>query len=206
MSVFASRKKARFVADERSTFLHLKKNRFEYGGVPQRDVRSTHMSVSGGAALVENQGIDNRPLDSRVKRNYDEQGRFVKHRSGMVNPVNRLSREGIRKSTALGLTAAIVLVLLCMAVFSFSQISAQESTLRSLRVNIARYQERNDSLREQYESAQSELNIAYNAKDLGLVSSKSLSVTRLYAPMNAQISPADSLVLPSDTLAVILGY
>ena len=40
MSVFASRKKARFVADERSTFLHLKKNRFEYGGVPQRDGQS----------------------------------------------------------------------------------------------------------------------------------------------------------------------
>lgn len=205
MGIFGGgRGKSRFVESEHGVYKAVKNRRFAYGGAPERDLRSAHMSVSGGAAAKIERG-DSRSLDSRIDRYYDERGRFVKKRS-CVNPLMVITRHGLRRDVA---WTAIILTVVLMSgtlIYVRTGMDAQEKKLSTLRTSVARCVEKNDTLRAQVEAATSEMNIAYKAKDLGLVSSKSLPVTRLYAPLNAQISPAErELVLPADTLATIFG-
>lgn len=205
-SVGTFRRRSRLVSEEHTIHRFLSSQHFEYGGVQARDVRSVNMNVSRGAAMLE-QGGDSRVLEARVSRRTDTQEHLRKQAKVKSVQVACISKKGIRTSSALIALIMLVMALTGAFIFTQVQVSKQQRMLDSLRMSIERSTQRNDRMREEYETAAAEMNIAYNAKDLGLVSSKSLPVTRLYAPQDAQISPADNaLVLPSDTLATILGY
>ena len=204
MATFGGRKgRSQFVDSEGQVYKKSKARRIAYGGAPLRDLRSEPISVSGGAARAA-RGGDSRSLDTRRERYYDEDGRFRRQRS--YQPIQRVTKQGLRRDVAYTAIALALVVMVGLCVVQHLRVSEQDSKNAALRTSVSRSVERTAQLRTQYEEASSELNIAYNAKDLGLVSSKSLPVTKLYAPMDAQVSPADrELVLPDDTLAVIYG-
>lgn len=203
ISLGARRGQSKMVADEKEMWGKIRHKRYEYGGVADKNLRGEVMSVS-----VDLPGVsgDMRPVYAEKKRCTTRADRLRVKRKNELTPVRSVDWLGMRASTALMSLACLALVLAFLYCADYAKVSEAKKTVDSLQRQLIRSSQIQEDLRVRYESASADVNVAYAAKQHGLVSAKSVPAIMLYAPQNAQIRPADaSATLPGETLATILG-
>ena len=209
------RRRSKLVGTEHRMFRNVRArtNRFEWGMMADKNICGSPMSVSALASgRLEGEGetgpgrADTRPVVSRVERRYDERGRLRSRQESKSRMAPAFSGRGVRTSIFAGTLAAVTAVLSIMAISSQLSINRQAATNEQLRSELERATASCTALQAQIDEAQNEVDVAYSAKDYGLVSAGSLPVILLQAPQEATVIPVTGAArLPSEVLAVILG-
>jgi len=202
----AARRKSRLVAGEHQVYrkVRIRTKSFEYGYCQRRNLSGEPMRVS---ASLPQMGADMRPVVCDQKRAGSRQQRYqeqARARSGVIPPVSGLGLRGNMGVTAL---AVLALVVMGFGLWSHTRVTGAQKNVNDLATQVERSRESLESARIDYEGSKASIDVAYNARNLGLVSGKSIKAITLYAPEEATCSPADATpVSPRETLATILGY
>ncbi len=202
----AAKRKSRLVAGEHQVYrrVRIRTKSFDYGYCRRRNLSGEPMRVS--ASLPE-MGADMRPVALDQKRAGSRQQRYqeqARARSGVIPPVSGLGLRGNMGVTAL---AVLLLVVMAFGLWSHTRVTGAQKNVNDLTTQVERSRESLESAKMAYEGSRASIDVAYNARNLGLVSGKSIKAITLYAPEDATCSPANANpVLPREALATILGY
>lgn len=202
----AAKRKSRLVAGEHQVYrrVRIKTKSFDYGYCQRRNLAGEPMRVS---ASLPQMGADMRPVACDQKRAGSRQQRYeerARARSGVIPPMSIMGLRGNLGVTALAL---MVVAVMAFGLWSHTRVTGAQKNVNDLTVQVERSRESLESARMDYEGSKASIDVAYNARNLGLVSGKSIKAILLYAPENATCSPADATpVSPREALATILGY
>lgn len=202
------RGKSRLVAEEHQVYRAARNlsrtTNYDYGYCAIYNLRGEQMHVSD---TVPDMDSDDRPLElenrlrpSRQQRNEDR----AKARRSLLKPISWM---GLRGGFGFMTVSIIVLCVLVFGLWSHTRVTALQKNVNQLVTQVMRSEESLESTKLAYESSLAAIDVAYNARNLGLVSAKGVEAILLYVPEEAELNPAQAdPVLPRDTLATILGY
>lgn len=177
---------------------------YDYGFCAVRNLRGEQIHVS---AELPEMSSDMRPMVSERQSGLSSGRRRYDRRRNGFDEIKPFSAIGVRGGIGLTLLSVIFLCVLAFGLWSHTRVTGTQKSVSLLANQVARSEESLESVKLAYEGSLASLDVAYNARNLGLISAKSVEAIMLYAPEDAHFSPADTEpVLPGDTLATILGY
>ncbi|MBP3637860.1 MAG: hypothetical protein J6K13_09940 [Clostridia bacterium] len=179
----------------------------DYGKVSARNIRSERMTSSVQLPFMEEASIydaNTMGVERRRQRRSDKYHPAVgNYDTGRVFPV---SRDGISGPAACLALVCIIVILgvACLVDRSHvievsKQVSAMESRIEEIGLV-------NEGLETQLAVSASEVNVGYEAVQMGMISAKGVDVIYLSAPESAYMTwPNATATLTSEYLATILG-
>jgi len=204
------KRQSRIIGSDHQLFraVRLRTNRHEYGTVADRNLVAPLLHVGGDAREAmggAEDPADARPVQSRVARRYDARGNLRAKAEARRLRASLAGLKGMRASTAVVLLVVTVLVMGGIWLAGRIDLNNRQRSLDDLRGQLTRSIAVCDNLQDQITAAKDDNDAAYKAKDLGLVSSRSLPLTVLTAP-EGEFSPLEDA---GDTtgynLAIIYG-
>ena len=153
-------------------------------------------------------GADTRPVAHRMDRYHDADGRWLEKKGTRATIAPAVCRKGIRTSLFIGCLAGLALFMGALTLSGTVAIHRLSRSNEEIRAQVQRLQSSCDSLQSQVDAAKNEINVAYTAKEYGLVSAGSLPVILLQAPDEKEVpvQPGTAVSEQADgSMALILG-
>lgn len=193
------------MSDEHKLYRHvnLRSTRHEYGNRMEQNLRSEQLHVS---AHLPEMNADMRPVCREVERTPSRVRRMNDRYEANKAAIPRSSVLGLRANIGVVVLAAILVFTLCFCLWSWSRVNKMQKRVNVASQSVTRTQETLETVRLAYESSAASVDVAYNARDLGMVSAKSVKPITLTVPEDALIQPSDTpLELPLEYFATIMG-
>ncbi len=183
-----NRKRSRLVSDALRRFG--KKETLDYGAVADANLRGSRMNVSFDLPDLT---ADWTPVyhvaERRTTRVDRSQARAAYEKERTVALVGR---GGMQGRLFLILTACILTLIFIVVGANAGDIRAASRRIKSIESRIADVDRQCDALREQYDAKAASVDVGYRAVDLGMISSKGVSMVMLYAPDDAVMTPSSA--------------
>ena len=164
-----------------------KRSAFDYGAVADGRMRGSRVNVDFDLPELS---ADWQPVyhraakrTTRVDRNQARQA-YEKERT-----VALVSSGGMQGKLFLTLFAVILVLIGTVLSADARDIREASARINSIERRIADVDRQREALREQYEQKAASVDVGYAAVDLGMISSKGVSMVMLYAPDNAMMAP-----------------
>ena len=182
---------------------------YSYGKVAGRNLRGERMTCS--AYLPELRGDEGygyaNPIPDQPAR--PRRRRAERHSAIGRNDTARIrmiSRDGVKGSVACVMLAALFCALGLMCLVGRSQVLDTAKRVNDMQSRIESVTRRNEELETQLAMSAAEVNVSYQAVQMGMISSKGVNVIYLTAPENADmILSTQSGGVTGERLATILG-
>ena len=194
---------------------HTRPSRFAGGNrnqgrrLPERHTRGEVMSFSADVFSGRDARMDTSPVDLADRRE-----RMNSYMSAPAQqPVNvaetvripALSREGVKASTALILLAVMLFSMGVTWLVYRSQIIEAGKRIAATQISENQLLEQAEGLEKEIANITTDVSIAEKARDMGMISSRSVAVVNLTAPEDAVYTPTSDVPLTGSYLANILG-
>lgn len=178
-----------------------------YGKVSARNIRSERMTSSVELPFMDGDAIYDASTMGVQRRRSRRTDRYVpavgKHDTGRVPPVGR---EGLSGPAACVALVCLIAVLGTICLVGRSNVIEAGKKAASLESRIEEIGLKNESLEKELALSASEVNVGYEAVQMGMISAKGVDVIYLRAPeaANMQLDAAQNK-LSAEYLATILG-
>lgn len=195
-------RRSKYVSDDRILYRIMKNVRIEMGEFSQSNVNGAPMHVS---ADLPRQDGDMRPVQGS-DRSRSHRRLNVEKGQRQVHAVKHVDFMGMRMSTALVALLVVGLGLMFINLYGLTKVSDVQKDIARLEESVEVGNKRVADLQQKYQNATANTHATEMAREMGMVSSKSVPATELELWEDVEYMPSsDSLVLPADTLAAILG-
>ena len=165
---------------------------YDYGNISAQNLRSARMSVSVALPQLT---ADMRPDYQDDRRHRARQTR-LEERQAAARADSRavMNRKGIRAVWALLALGLLAVLLLAAWIPGRLQANEYQRRVMRLQAQISDLDENCLALQREYESRVAELNIGYQAVEIGMISGKGVKPVDLYVPEGAVLEPASSFL------------
>lgn len=179
----------------------------DYGKVAARNIRSERMTSSVSLPFMEDatvydantMGVERR----RVRRSDKYHPAIGSHDTGRIRPV---SRDGLSGAAACVALVCLISLLGVACLVDRSNVIETSKRISSMESRIEEITLINEGMETQLAVSASEVNVGYEAVQLGMISAKGVDVIYLSAPESANMTIANvTTALTSEHLATILG-
>lgn len=179
----------------------------DYGKVVARNIRSERMTSSVDLPFMEDASIyDAKTMGverRRTRRSDKYHPAIGSHDTGRNRPV---SRDGLSGTAACVALVCLISLLGIACLVNRSNVIETSKRISTLESRISEITLVNEGLETQLAVSASEVNVGYEAVQLGMISAKGVDVIYLSAPEAANMSnPNTTASLTSEHLATILG-
>ena len=201
-----SEQRSKLVAEEHQVYRHVgaHTSRFEYGYRMDRNLRSDQMRVS--ASLPE-MAPDMRPLCQGPDRTPSRQSRWNDRVSANRRAIPWCSVLGLRGNLGIIVLAVIVFSMMFFCLWSYGRVSGAQKEITDLQAKAVSTAETRDATSLEFENSLAGIDLPRSARDMGMVSAKSVTPISLYVTERAVIQPSEEpMELPVEYLATIMGY
>lgn len=195
-------RRSRYVGTERGIYRVIRSARIDMGEFAENNLHGAPINV---ATVLPRQDGDMRAVEHSDRSRSNRRLNVEKGRR-QVRPVRRVDGKGMRMSTALLCLTVIGLSLMFLSLNGLAQVSRAQKEVSRLEASLEYNTDYAADMQRRYENAAANANISEVAREMGLISSKSVPAVELTVWEEAIYMPSnDTLVLPADTLATILG-
>lgn len=183
---------------------------YDYGKVANKNLRGERMTCSAYVPMMQDDQGAYMPLGSvpdqpaRPRRRRADRRPVVSSRD--TGRIRAVSRDGMRGTAALMALMMLVCVLGAACLVDYSQVLEAGKRVSRIQDRIDAISLRNEELETELALSAAEVNVSYEAVQLGMISARGVSVIYLTAPENANMIPSASVSgLTGEYLATILG-
>lgn len=200
-----NQRKSNMWGDQHTVLRFFRLRGHDYGNVASRNLRDKGFHIRYDLPDLDAYG---RRVGAEPQRHTARQDRLAKRRREQRElVVPAISRDGMRLSTAI--TCAVVMAVLLGGI-SLWDYAARVGTCNKLiaenQVKLEDARAQVTDLEEELAVAKADINVGYRAVGLGMISTKSTSKIRLYAPEDAVMgAPETNNGLRTSQLAAITG-
>lgn len=183
---------------------------YNYGKVAYQNLRGERMTCSAYVPIMEDDQGAYTPLGSvpdqpaRPRRRRAERHPAVSSRD--TSRIRAVSRDGVRGTAALMALMLLTCALGAACLVDYSQVLEAGKRVSRIQDRIDAISLRNEELEMELAMSAAEVNVSYQAVQLGMISARGVNVIYLTAPENANMIPSTSANgLTGEYLATILG-
>lgn len=196
--------RSKLVAEEHEVYRHFRSKRFEYGYRNDMNLQGSRLQVS---AELPSMGSDMRPVQQRGGESPSRMRRTSERMRTNQQAVPVVSVLGFRANVGVAVIGLILVATMFFCLWSHGRVSGMQKQLVSLSRQVESSKETLEATEMEYQDSIASINLTSSARELGMVSSKSVKPIGLQVPETAVIQPSeDPLELPVDYLATIMGY
>lgn len=180
-----------------------------YGKVADKNLRGERMTCSAYLPMMQDDGaycysnpIPDQPARPRRRRadRHAAVGRYDTARIRLV------SRDGVKGTAACVMLAVLFVTLGVCSLVGRSQVLETTQRVSDMQARIASVTQRNEELETELAVSAAEVNISYQAVQMGMISAKGVNVIYLTAPEDANLILSTSGTgMAGEYLATILG-
>lgn len=182
---------------------------YSYGKVADKNLRGERMTCSAYVPQMQEDGvyyyanpIPDQPARPR-RRRAERRNAISSHDTGRIRLV---SRDGVKGTLACVILAALVCVLGVVSLVGRSQVIEAGKRVSTVQARIDAVTLRNEELETELAMSAAEVNVSYQAVQMGMISAKGVNVIYLTAPENAElILSSEGSGIVGEHLATILG-